>query len=259
MQTIYDFGMHIADDTEVYLKKGFRVIAIEANPSLCDAALAKFGDEVARGDLVIVNQAIGDRKGTFNFYVCNERSIWSTASAEVLEAHSRHGVTFETVPVEFTTADSVLRKYGPARFCKIDIEGHDLVCLRQIARSGVKLDYISFEAGPRMYNEAVSVCRKMGFTRFSLVDQRPIEGSLSPHPSREGKAIKHHFTHGQSGPFGDDLLHCKSAGALLRQYRLLNIQRKMHGLMRRVGLGSLGNRLLPETQTWHDIHAGRQT
>ena len=31
---IYDVGMHKGEDTEFYLRKGFRVIAIEADPDL---------------------------------------------------------------------------------------------------------------------------------------------------------------------------------------------------------------------------------
>ena len=33
---IYDVGLHLGEDTEYYLKKGFRVIAFEANPELVD-------------------------------------------------------------------------------------------------------------------------------------------------------------------------------------------------------------------------------
>ena len=35
---IFDIGMHIGQDTEFYLKKGFRVVAIEADPTLAEAA-----------------------------------------------------------------------------------------------------------------------------------------------------------------------------------------------------------------------------
>ena len=31
---IFDIGMHIGQDTEFYLKKGFCVVAVEANPKL---------------------------------------------------------------------------------------------------------------------------------------------------------------------------------------------------------------------------------
>ena len=62
---IYDFGMHNADDTEIYLRKGFRVVAIEADPSLCEQARKRLSEHVASGELVVVNKAIGERPGHF--------------------------------------------------------------------------------------------------------------------------------------------------------------------------------------------------
>ena len=38
---IYDVGMHKGEDTELYLKKGFRVIAFEADPDLVASARTK--------------------------------------------------------------------------------------------------------------------------------------------------------------------------------------------------------------------------
>lgn len=255
---IYDFGMHIADDTEVYLKKGFRVVAVEADPALCEAAGERFATEIAGGRLVILNKAIGEREGTFDFYLCNEQDRLSTASLDVVKEQSRNGVTFRTVKVEFTTATELLCEYGEARFAKIDIEGHDLMCLKQIALSGVPLDYLSFEVDFLAYDQALATCLNMGFERFALVPQRPIGGTRAVSPSREGRSIEHLFEIGQSGPFGDDLkTKWQSAASVARQCFAIRVQSKLHGLMSRLRLSALASRLFPDTQTWYDIHAGR--
>jgi spermidine synthase len=34
---IYDIGMHDGSDSEFYLRKGYRVVAVEANPKLVEA------------------------------------------------------------------------------------------------------------------------------------------------------------------------------------------------------------------------------
>ena len=39
---IYDIGMHKGEDTDFYLRKGFSVVAIEANPDLCKECTQKF-------------------------------------------------------------------------------------------------------------------------------------------------------------------------------------------------------------------------
>ena len=39
---IYDVGLHIGQDTAFYLEKGFRVVAIEANPVLAHQVAVRF-------------------------------------------------------------------------------------------------------------------------------------------------------------------------------------------------------------------------
>ena len=55
---VYDVGLHKGEDTEYYLKKGFRVIAIEANPQLISECKARFREAIALGRLQIVEGAI---------------------------------------------------------------------------------------------------------------------------------------------------------------------------------------------------------
>jgi predicted RNA methylase len=39
---VYDVGMNNGDDSAFYLRAGFRVVAVEANPLLCRAAESRF-------------------------------------------------------------------------------------------------------------------------------------------------------------------------------------------------------------------------
>ena len=45
--TILDVGMDQCQDTEFYLKKGFRVVAVDASPEACARAQRRFAREVA--------------------------------------------------------------------------------------------------------------------------------------------------------------------------------------------------------------------
>jgi 16S rRNA A1518/A1519 N6-dimethyltransferase RsmA/KsgA/DIM1 with predicted DNA glycosylase/AP lyase activity len=61
---IYDIGMHKGEDSEFYLRKGFRVVAVEADPDLvrhCRNRLRRFIDQ---GQLIIVEGAIVDVDST---------------------------------------------------------------------------------------------------------------------------------------------------------------------------------------------------
>ena len=43
-KVIFDLGMNNGDDTAFYLNWGFNVVALEANPALCERAQKRFGE-----------------------------------------------------------------------------------------------------------------------------------------------------------------------------------------------------------------------
>ena len=53
---IFDIGMHVGQDTAFYLAKGFRVIAVEANPLLVRDAEKHFKNQIETGQLTILNR-----------------------------------------------------------------------------------------------------------------------------------------------------------------------------------------------------------
>ena len=55
---ILDIGMHLGEDTEYYLARGFRVVAIEANPELVAVCKEKFRSDIQQGNLEILHGAI---------------------------------------------------------------------------------------------------------------------------------------------------------------------------------------------------------
>ena len=54
-QCIIDVGSHNGDDVDFYLKKGFKVVAIEANIELCNFMRDRFSDYIKNGILKIHN------------------------------------------------------------------------------------------------------------------------------------------------------------------------------------------------------------
>ena len=57
---IFDVGLHRGEDTEFYLKKGFRVVAFEANPELVALCSQKFMPFMNQGQLNIIQGAIAE-------------------------------------------------------------------------------------------------------------------------------------------------------------------------------------------------------
>jgi len=126
---IYDVGMHIGRDTDFYLQKGFRVVAIEANPRLAEAAMQKFAPAVASGQLRVLNVAIHDHEGTTTLYVNDEKDDWSTVISEAVQAKAAHSSDFKPLEVPCTRFESILADHGMPYYLKVDIEGADLLCL----------------------------------------------------------------------------------------------------------------------------------
>ena len=43
---IYDVGMHKGEDSDFYLKKGFRVVGFEADPDLAELCRQRFSKQI---------------------------------------------------------------------------------------------------------------------------------------------------------------------------------------------------------------------
>ena len=76
---VYDVGLHKGEDTEFYLRKGFRVVGIEANPTLVVAAKIRFQDEIAKGQLKLIDGAVGPASAGSNivFYANSDMPVWA--------------------------------------------------------------------------------------------------------------------------------------------------------------------------------------
>src|SRR5215472_8444256 len=140
---IYDVGLHSGKDTEFYLAKGFRVVAIEANPVLATRCKTKFASQIKEGRLHILQLAIGEQAGNCDFFVCDQHDDWSTIDRrDRLKKEKQDGVTFRTVTVRCASLDTVLLEFGVPYYLKIDIEGWPAPGLddTQLSKSGLPLE-----------------------------------------------------------------------------------------------------------------------
>ena len=81
---IYDVGMHQGKDTEFFLGKGFRVVAIEANPGFVEMVRHRLSCDVDSGRLTILGVAISDRAGLADFWIDTGDGINSSLIEESL-------------------------------------------------------------------------------------------------------------------------------------------------------------------------------
>ena len=161
---VFDIGMHKAEDTAYYLRQGCRVVAVEANPVLAGQGSDRFKAEIAAGKLVIENVGISDEPGAAEFWVCEEKSEWSSFNRPFA---SRRGYHHHSIEVQCVRLPNLIQKHGMPFYMKIDIEGNDAVCLRQMSAPQTPA-YVSVEA---YGEESVRDLMNLGYTQFKVIDQ----------------------------------------------------------------------------------------
>ena len=190
--------MHNGDDTDFYLKKGFRVVAVDANPVLCANASERFKSSVQSKQLTICNVGIAPARGMLSFYINQDISEWSSFDYAI--ASRGHDVCEIKVPT--VTPYDLFDAFGIPHYCKIDIEGMDGIVCAAIYDLQLRPEYVSFENGALKDFDVLSAA---GYSAFQLVEQSSIPRTTLPVVSSEGKAIDYVFKSGSSGPFGRDL------------------------------------------------------
>jgi len=224
---IFDVGLHIGQDTDFYLKKGFQVVAVEANPLLAQQANEQFADAVASGQLTVLNVGLGEKAGSFPFYVNDTYSEWSSFVQEI----GARGGDFHEVEVKCVTADTLFQRYGVPYYLKVDIEGHDIHVVRPLIEMGMRPLYVSVENGN---NGLLETLRDAGYTQFKFINQAKVHTMVCPTPALEGTAIEYAFTPGSTGPFGEEtvgdwLTYDQVAEAIDAYWNLPNRDENIHG------------------------------
>ena len=74
---VFDIGMHNGDDTCYYLASGYRVVAVDADPRMCEAGRKRFAKEISTGQLSIRNVGIAETEGEMDFWV-SSTTEWSS-------------------------------------------------------------------------------------------------------------------------------------------------------------------------------------
>lgn len=79
-KVIYDLGSNNGDDIPYYLKKAELVIAVEANPVLCDVIKKRFASAIASKRLIVENVVLTAGKESGDVFFSFIRPSTSRAS-----------------------------------------------------------------------------------------------------------------------------------------------------------------------------------
>lgn len=260
---IFDVGAHQGEDTDFYLKKGFRVVAIEANPTLAKQLETKFFNEIQGGRLIVVNKGVDKIAGTASFFVNTENTFWGTLDKNWADRNERKGFTNTRVEVETIPLSQLFRQFGVPYYVKIDIEGMDLIAVESISGIADRPNYVSIESNKVSFQalrQEFEVLVSLGYSKFKAVNQRYVPQQKPPRPAKEGTDIDHTFSDAASGLFGAELPgHWMSASEAIEVYRSIFLRYALTGddpnvsnkwvrrVLRRIGFAA----------GWYDTHAMR--
>jgi FkbM family methyltransferase len=177
---VFDVGANTGEDTAAFLARGLRVVAVETNPKLCADMRARFADEISDGRLVVVDKAISGRK-TVILHLNSADSGWGAASASYAARGQAVAGKIERIEIETTTLTEIIRTHGSPRYVKIDIEGADILCLLGLFHADPP-PFISLERPASLGEQrfAFNLLRRLGYTRFQIVDQTKVPEQRHP-------------------------------------------------------------------------------
>ena len=165
MKTVFDVGMFNGSDTKYYAELGFRVIAVEANPTLAERARKRLADHIAAGNVEIVQAAIADRPGSITLHLSGDDLGSSSTSEQRVTSINPVG-SFE---VQAITYPNLVSRYGTPHFLKVDIEGADRHCVLALTPE-TRPEFLSFEIGADV-DELMAHVIRIGFDRFKIINQ----------------------------------------------------------------------------------------
>lgn len=250
---IFDIGMHTGQDTKHYLSKGFKVVAIEANPFLVEENTKRFKDAIASGQLVILNVGISDKKAVLPFYINKRLTEWSSFDKEL---GSRGGgeTPYIIKEINCITTKDLIASYGTPYYIKVDIEGFDFYVVDDLPVDATKPPYFSCELSGD--TSLIDKLYQKGYRNFKLINQadnfkainiekekkwyRPhflnIKNGLS---LRIQKVIELEFPYSSSGPFGEN-----TKGEWLT-----------YDVARQLYMQFSTPEIIRVTKSWFDVHA----
>ncbi len=205
---IYDVGMNTGQDTDFYLKKGYRVVGFEAEPRNVDLCRERFADAVADGRLTIVEGAITENpysqgeESTARFFRAEGHSPWGASSEEWAQRNTIFGTEMEAIDVKAVDFAEAMSEHGVPHYLKADIVGSEVICLRAMREFEHKPDYLSIRSEKLRFAKLeyeFDLLEELGYGSFKAVKQEfgrvreTLPDSLD----------LYEFEEGASGPFAE--------------------------------------------------------
>jgi len=268
---VYDVGLHRGQDSDYYLKKGYRVVAFEADPRNAEVCRKRFKNEIADGRLTIVEGAITEDEapsgGHVRFYRNADHSLWGSTSEDWAVRNEVLGTRNDIIRVPSVDFSECLQTYGVPHYMKADIVGSETICLRALLNFKNRPEYISIRSEKLVFRKLeyeFELLEELGYDQFKAIKQ-DFESVRPQLPSNNGAKF-HVFDEGASGPFGEDTKGAwQTRGQTLKEYRRIFVRYWLFGDYSYLVQTPRGRKLITQMERvfrrsipgWYDTHAKR--
>jgi len=203
-KVVYDLGANNGDDIPYYLLKSDIIIAVEANPILCELMIEKFKVEIQAGRLIVENCVVTDKvvSDAVDFYISKTDHVLS----QLPQPAPSNLIMFEKVALPAKTISSLIEAHGHPYYIKIDIEYYDAQILRALFSAGIYPPFISAES--HSIEVFALLVAHGGYNAFKMVDGASVSKVYSNRliiSENERMQEKFSFPFHSAGPFGNDV------------------------------------------------------
>jgi len=203
---IFDFGAHTGKNTLYYLRKASRVVAVEANPALCQEMAQKYKKYVKQGRLKIVNYVLSEKsekRKKLNFYI-NDKKTFLSALKPMKDMKDFRAVELPAKHVDEIIAENLIDGESFI-YAKFDLEGFDAAAAMDMFNAGYFPNYVSVECHDATALNAIRLTNK--YDKFKVVDGESVSTEYKKVkielPNKRKRTFR--FEHHSAGPFGEDI------------------------------------------------------
>lgn len=160
MDLCFDIGANLGSYTDVFLRLGADVVAVEPQDYCMKILERKYRNNKS---VRLVQKAVGEKEGEAEFMIASSHTI-SSLSKEWIQAVRESGRFSEydwdkSVTVPMTTLDELITAHGRPAFCKIDVEGAELRVLMGLHAA---IRCLSAEYTPEFIQSSIDCIRYLG-------------------------------------------------------------------------------------------------
>ena len=178
---VFALGFHRGDDIAHYLASGYDVVAVEADPALCEQGWARFAKAIDEHRLTLIHAAVvgQERRLQQTSIACHPpsgKTVRDTVRAGCSQGINEGSALAHDPTLEIATIslEELVGRHGCPIFLAVDTEGMNAEVIEDLERLAHLPNFVSWEIGEGTLWAVVGTHLKMssfGYKRFRIVHQ----------------------------------------------------------------------------------------